>query len=607
MITNPSGWPADNDSAQSADHSAGYHLAGDQQRLGNPCAILDKQPVTRSGMADAGSLPKTLAALEEHDNAAVLCHSMIENLPLGIFRQDKEGRFTLVNSRFCELIGRKAADILNHTEFDIFPAEVADRYREQNNKILFDGKQILSQEEWLQFGKQPRYWETSKYPLCDSDGIVGIQGVITDVTEYRLAEKQLKREQILLRTVIDILPDGVYSKDINCRKTLTNPADARNLGYNKVEEVLGKDDFNLLSRQDAAAMIVDDQTVIQSGTPVINREEHFTNKAGLEIWLQTSKVPLRNEQGRIIGLVGIGHDITNRKRAEEDRKEMEIQLRHAQKMESIGQLAAGIAHEINTPMQYIGDNTRFLMDAFKDIAPLLQHYTQLVQTARAGLVPPEMLDAADGLAQQADIEFLHTEIPKTLDQSLEGVRRVTKIVRAMKDFSHPGSVTKTPSDLNSAIESTITVARNEWKYVADMILDFQPDLPLVTCVCGEINQVILNLVINAAHAIKDALKEGQKGSITVSTRRDEDWVEIRINDSGTGIPDAIRGRIFDPFFTTKPVGKGTGQGLAIAHSVITDKHGGTITFETQIGKGTTFIVRLPITEKTSATSAAQSK
>jgi signal transduction histidine kinase len=289
-------------------------------------------------------------------------------------------------------------------------------------------------------------------------------------------------------------------------------------------------------------------------------------------------------------------DLTGRKLAEKQRADIEVQLRHAQKLESIGQLAAGIAHEINTPIQYIGDNIRFLQGAFQDVLQLLQHYDRLLEASRNGPVPDSLVAATETARQNADLQFLVSEIPKAIGQSLGGVDRVAKIVRAMKDFSHPGALEKTPTDLNRVIESTITVARNEWKYVADCRTDFDPNLPMIPCLPDEFNQVILNLIINAAHAIADVVGEGGNGmgTITVSTRRLDSQVEVRIQDTGTGIPEKARNKIFDPFFTTKAVGKGTGQGLSIARSVVVDKHGGTIDFETQTGKGTTFIIRLPL-------------
>ena len=286
----------------------------------------------------------------------------------------------------------------------------------------------------------------------------------------------------------------------------------------------------------------------------------------------------------------------------DERNKMEAQLRHAQKMESIGQLAAGIAHEINTPTQYIGDNTRFVQDAFGDITGLVGEYEKLFSAVEAGAVTPELLGAVKAAAATADMAYLSAEIPKAIQQSLDGVSRVTHIVRAMKEFSHPGTTEKTAVDLAKAIQSTVTVASNEWKYVADLVTEFDTALPLVSCLPGEFNQVILNLVVNAAHAIADVVGDGAngKGTITVSTWLDGDCAEVRIRDTGTGIPEKARAKVFDPFFTTKGVGKGTGQGLAIAHNVIVEKHGGTIAFETEMGKGTTFIIRLPLKSASAA-------
>jgi signal transduction histidine kinase len=198
--------------------------------------------------------------------------------------------------------------------------------------------------------------------------------------------------------------------------------------------------------------------------------------------------------------------------------------------------------------------------------------------------------------KKGDLEFITDEIPRAVVQGLDGARRVASIVRAMKEFSHPDSAAKTETDLNKGISSTIMVARNEWKYVAEVITDFDDALPPVICYPGEVNQVILNLLVNAAHAIKDQMKDHGKGKITVSTKKRDDCVEISISDTGTGIPEEIEARVYEPFFTTKDVGKGTGQGLAFAHSVVVKKHLGKIWFETEAGCGTTFFIQLPPTQ-----------
>jgi len=323
--------------------------------------------------------------------------------------------------------------------------------------------------------------------------------------------------------------------------------------------------------------------------PVRVDDIDFTKPSGKQGYLNITINPVRADIGELIGFIIIGADIT-------ERKAIEDTLAQAEKLKSIGRLAAGIAHEINTPTQYVGDNTRFLQEAFQDILHIFNTYAELFEAAKAGEVSADLIHRVQENIEDADVEYLSEEIPMAIEHTLEGVERIAKIVRAMKEFSHPGQEEMTAIDINRSIESTITVARNEWKYVAEMATDFDASLPLVPCLPGEFNQVILNLIINAAHAIGDALVKNstQKGRITITTRHKDDWAEIQISDTGPGIPEEIRHRIFDPFFTTKEVGRGTGQGLAISHSVIIEKHGGTLNLETQEGKGTTFSIGLPL-------------
>ncbi|MBI3410176.1 MAG: DUF3365 domain-containing protein [Planctomycetes bacterium] len=315
----------------------------------------------------------------------------------------------------------------------------------------------------------------------------------------------------------------------------------------------------------------------------------FRQRNGAPGFLNLCLTPILDQEGKCTGILLLGTDMS-------ERRNLEAQLVHAQKLESIGQLAAGVAHEINTPIQYTGDNVTFLREAFSDITGVLEKHGELLVHAKNGTVNDKAIAAIEEAMADADLDHLTEEVPVAIEQALEGVDRVAKIVRAMKEFSHPGGDAKAPADINKLIENTITVARNEWKYVADLITDFDPSLPPVPCLAGEFNQVILNLLVNAAHAIAE--RHGQDstqiGVITVSTRAAGEHAEIRIQDTGAGIPEAIRSRIFDPFFTTKAVGKGTGQGLAIAHAAIVKKHGGRLRFETQLSKGTTFIIELPL-------------
>jgi two-component system, NtrC family, sensor kinase len=279
-------------------------------------------------------------------------------------------------------------------------------------------------------------------------------------------------------------------------------------------------------------------------------------------------------------------------------KTTQSQLLHAEKLASIGQLAAGIAHEINTPAQFIGDNTQFLRQAITDLARVFSAYRELPGAFGKERLNAEMVARVERIQKEIDVDFLLQETPLAIDQILDGVERISKIVSSMREFAHPGGKEKTPVDLNRALENTMTVARNEWKYSATFEMDLDPDLPDVYCLPNEINQVFLNVLVNASQAIRDKVQDNDAGLglIRISTRTEGDKVEIRISDTGGGIPKDIQARVFDPFFTTKDVGKGTGQGLAIAHGVVVEKHQGEITFESREGEGTTFIIRLPVGE-----------
>jgi PAS domain S-box-containing protein len=306
-----------------------------------------------------------------------------------------------------------------------------------------------------------------------------------------------------------------------------------------------------------------------------------------------SIVAAHTEEAGVI-LRGITLDVTQQRL-------LEMELQQAQKLESVGRLAAGVAHEINTPVQFVNDSVHFVRTGMQDLQPFLAASRALMTVDPASLASAQ--SAAAEAEREADLEYLLEHMPKALDRSLEGLERVATIVRSMKEFAHPDQSHMSAVDINRAIQSTLTVASNEYKYVADVVLDLQP-LPVVTCHGGEVNQAVLNIIVNAAHAIEDRSKStGVRGRISVSTRHEDDTVVIDIADTGGGIPETVQSRIFDPFFTTKAVGRGTGQGLAIARSVIVDKHGGELTFDTKPGVGTTFHLRLPVAGRSSEVAA----
>jgi PAS domain S-box-containing protein len=412
------------------------------------------------------------------------------------------------------------------------------------------------------------------------------------ISELDELKQELMEREEASRTILETTGDGIIIVDESGRIQMLNRAAKTSFGYaedsmrgHSVDDLLssaGDENFQFYleaSESEALNTLHETYGICRDGS-----------KIPIELNISKANVPDRD-----MVIISV-RDITCRRKSEEEWSKMELQLRQAQKLESIGQLAAGIAHEINTPIQFVGDNTRFIKEAFHDIEKLAGLRDRLIEQFKQGETPTALIAEAEELAEEIDLAYLREEIPKAINQSLEGIERVGDIVRAMKEFSHPGVEEKVLIDINSAIESTVTVSRNEWKYHADMQLHLDPSMPMVPCLPGEINQVILNIVVNAAQAIRDKMKQsdGVKGVITISTSKTGLWAKIVISDTGIGMSDQVMARIFDPFFTTKAVGKGTGQGLAITYSAVVDKHGGTIEVESRLGKGSTFTVSLPL-------------
>jgi PAS domain S-box-containing protein len=398
--------------------------------------------------------------------------------------------------------------------------------------------------------------------------------------------QELRDREERLRAILEHAKDGIITLDEHGIVQSFNPAAERIFGYSGAD-IIGRNVSTLLPEPHAS----DDGYVhaflraSRANTSDPYHEVAARRADGASIALEVAISELVVAKARMF--VGHVRDLSERKQAE-------IELRHAQKLESVGRLAAGIAHEINTPIQFIGDNTRFLAEGFTALLQLTKRYQALRDAAASGSVDAALLSAIGQAEKEADLAYVAEETPRAISQTLEGVERVAAIVRAMKDFAHPQADEKTPADLNAALLSTLIVARNELKYVAEVETELG-ELPPVLCYLGDLNQVFLNLLVNAAHAIADKMGgNGEKGCIRVRTTQEEGSVVLAISDTGSGIPEGIRGKIFDPFFTTKEVGRGTGQGLALARAIVVEKHGGTLGFETEAGQGTTFFIRLPV-------------
>ena len=516
---------------------------------------------------------------------------LVENLNEGIV-VGQEGMLKFVNPAMTRISGYTETELLSTPWIEFIYSEdreVAKRHH--LNRI--QGKEVPNVYSIRILTKDGEIrWVEIRGVVIEWDGKPATLNFLTDVTERRLAEEEFhiahRELEDLIRSLssilIELTPEWAVKR------------------WNKVaEKVFGLVEGKAVGMNIKALPVTWELDMILDGlrecrTKAEAQRIHdipFGRQDGTRGFLGMTITPKMNEQGQISGFIILASDIT-------ERRNLETQLLQAQKLESVGHLAAGIAHEINTPTQFVGDNIQFLQESFEDLRGLFEKYKQLLETFEKEATPGEIIQEIRGLEKEIDLPFLMEEIPKAIEQSIEGVKRIAKIVRAMKEFSHPGTGEKTFLDINKAIENTITVTKNEWKYVAEMETNLDPSLPAVPCLPGEFNQVILNMIINAAHAISDVVEaQGGKGKITITTSRADGHVEIRISDTGTGIPGEIRERIFDPFFTTKEVGKGTGQGLAIARSMIVDKHNGTIEVETEVGKGTTFIIRLPLEDKLS--------
>jgi PAS domain S-box-containing protein len=548
----------------------------------------------------SGNVPEqnsAAEALDKHQEAHLkelrMLRALIDNLPDFLYAKDANSRFVIANMAVATNAGTQTpGDLVGKTDFDLFPKELAQNYYEDEQKIIRSGQPLLNREEQcVDPHGNVHYLLSTKVPFRDENGrINGIVGVGRDITKRRKVEEDLREAEQRFRSIFEETIVGVFQGTPSGRYLSVNPAMARIFGYESPEEMVR-------TVTDVSQTYVEPKKymelilLLDRMGAVRNFECQVYRKDRSQIWLSLNAHAVRKD-GVLVRYDGMIEDTT-------ERKALHQQLLQAQKLESIGQLAAGIAHEINTPTQYIGDNVRFLKDAFTDLTSLIAEYGKVLATVKENAALAETLKESLNAIDRVDKDFLLNEIPNAIDQGLEGVTRVATLVSAMKEFSHPGTKEKSPVNLNKAIESTITVARNEWKYVADMETDFDQTLPAIPCLPGEVNQVILNLIVNAAHAIGDVVAKGgtKKGKIRIQTRNCEDWVEIRIQDSGTGIPKHVQARVFDPFFTTKEVGKGTGQGLAIARSVVVDKHDGSIHFETEEGKGTTFIICLPFDGK----------
>jgi len=521
------------------------------------------------------------------DNAVVIAD------PDGVIEWVNQAFTTMTGYTRDEAIGRRRSDLLD------CPEAVEERLAD----LFVDVHKGLDAEFETRDRHGRSYWLSLEVrPIVEDGAVVRLVGVERDVTARRASEEHereasrrvaalaeaLAAEKALLSGVISTIPHLVYWKDSSDRYAGANAAFLQWRGGLHESALLGRTEQEVNSATDLSVHLqAIEHEVSESGQAVIDRHLPVTGADGRPASLLLSVLPQPGIDGAAGGLIGVGADVTHL-------KDLEHQLAQAQRLESIGQLAAGIAHEINTPVQFVADNVRYVADSFAGLVPALRSLGQ----APAPASRPEYAEfCAQVQASLAgiDLAFLADEVPMALEESLEGLTRIAQIVIAMKEFSHPG-VSSAAADLNRAVETTAQVSRNEWKYLATLDLDLDPAVGLVNCHQGEVKQVVLNMIVNAAHAIQQrqaASDDQTPGTISIATSRTGDTVQITIADDGIGMDPATTQRVFDPFFTTKDVGKGTGQGLSLAHSTVVQKHNGTIVVDSVRGAGTTFTITLP--------------
>jgi PAS domain S-box-containing protein len=519
--------------------------------------------------------------------------STFEQAAIGMAIVGADGKMLQVNRRLCEIVGYTADELLTLRFQDItHPDDLA---------------ADLEPHRAMRSGELASYSRHKRYVRKDGD-IVWINLAVAtvrdesgkkldyfvsafeDITAAKRAEVALQESEEKFRRLFDSAHDAIMTLEPpTWRFTDANPATLAMFKAKDVADFTSHGPYDLSPEKqpdgrtsgDAARAMID--TAMSEGSAFFE----WTHKRIDGQEFPATVLLTRMERGGQQFLQSTVRDMSKQ-------KQLELELGHARKLEAVGQLAAGIAHEINTPAQYVGDGVHFLKEAFEGYQRLVSQYRRAVEVLATAGGQDALVSEIRAIEEDIDIAYLDANVPGSFESCQDGISRITTIVRAMKEFAHPDQTEMAPADLNQALQTTLAVAKNEYKYVADVATEFG-DLPPVLCHVGDLNQVFLNLIVNAAHAIGDVVGQGGgKGTIRITACREGDLARIDIADTGSGIPEAIRPRIFDPFFTTKEVGKGSGQGLAIARSIVVTKHHGSLTFESEVGKGTTFTIRLPI-------------
>lgn len=512
---------------------------------------------------------------------------MLSNLPGVVYRCSDDEHWTMLflSEGIKTLTGYSAEAIIQNNELSYGSLiEEDDRIKVHElvaEAIANKSQYILEYRIRTQDGAVKWVWEEGQGVYDESGEVEYLDGFIADVSDRKLVEEK----QAKLATAVEQADDIVVITDAKGKIEYVNPAFEDITGY-FAAEAIGKNPRILNSGKQAPEFYENMWRLLTQGLVwrgrLVNRR-----KDGAEYVADVTISPIRNDD-KVTHYVGVQKDITHE-------ITLEKQLQQSQKLEAMGTLAGGIAHEINTPTQFVNTNLEFIQSSFTDLSEFLTYCIDYI-TFKSETEPSEV-DKFNDMYEEKDVAYILEEIPLALEQSKDGTQKIAKIVGSMKHFTQPTGESKIPTEINEILQDSCTLSGGEWKPVADITFDLADDLPMVPCMQSEVSQVFLNMIVNATHAIESSSNEDKaKGTILISSKAVVGGIEVCIGDDGPGIPDTIKDRLFDPFFTTKEPGKGTGQGLSFSHAIIVEKHNGRISFESQEGVGTTFTIFLPDVE-----------
>lgn len=542
-----------------------------------------RKKIIRSKKELEDTIEKLHQAEDERQEQMYFLHEFLNALPNPVFVKNSEGKFISCNQAFVHITGIESDELRGKTARDVWGGQLAAIAATTDSKSLGNqGLQHYEAEVILPDGRK-RYYGIMKDCFRHRDGSVGgVIGCCFDLTEMKKAERNLER----LSLVVEQANETIVITDLEGKIVYCNPAFTRVTGYSRAE-ALGQNPRILKSGQQDEDFYRKLWATITAGK---TWHGTFRNKRKDESFFDEQAVifPVKNDAGTIINYAAVKRDITKENL-------LENQLRLSQRMEAVGQLAAGVAHELNTPIGFVASNTESVknyVEQFKQLIPRYQEFIHKVAQLQPGLLSEDLKQLREA-EENAHLDFILEDLDDLFAETAEGFERISQIVVKLREFSRVDHGDESGHyNINKAIETTLVVSRNEYKYVAETETGLAENLPDIVCNSGEINQVLLNIIVNAAQAIK-AQQRKDKGRISIATDFDDQWVRCRIKDDGPGMSEEVKEKIFNPFFTTKAVGTGTGLGLYISYDIIVNKHGGELQVESAPGRGTTFIIKLP--------------